>query len=83
MDRDLKKNDPEMPKKAEKLDLESLHLPKEIMNKISGGTNGEPSGIPCPQCGRELIYLTDFYGRRLHLLCNSCYYMKPIWNQDE
>ena len=47
-----------------------------------GAKQGQSASV-CPQCGQELIYLTDFYGRRLHLLCNSCYYMKPIWNQDE
>ena len=83
MDRDLKKVDPEKLKNAEKLDLESLQLPIEIMKEISGGTNGVASGIPCPNCGQELIYLVDYYGNKLHLLCNSCYYMKPVWGQDE
>lgn len=83
MDRENEKIDPEMLKNAEELDLDSLKLPKEVMKEISGGTKGVPSGIPCPNCGQELIYLTDFYGNKLHLLCNSCYFMKPIWNQDD
>lgn len=83
MDRENRIIDPEMLKNAEKIDLDSLQLPEEVMKEISGGTNGVPSGLSCPNCGRELIYLVDFYGNKLHLLCNSCYYMKPVWNQDE
>ena len=84
MERKRRKLDPEMLKNAKKVDVGALQIPKEFLDKVSGGSWVE-SEYNCPRCGAPGLLL-DYYGvRPCAEYCDhcgwNCNYEEDYWDE--
>lgn len=65
---------------AKKLDLKSFEIPKELLDKVSGGSDDEDDCLvevwdQCPRCGADLYGHIVLYGYAIdidYFVCKSC-----------
>ena len=76
MERERRKVNPDLLKNAKKLDKESVQLPKEILDKVSGGgdVSEYESEYNCPRCGAPGLILYLYGVRPFGEHCQYCHY---------